>query len=138
MEKKKEYWQWKSTIIDFDTISDEKADFGDYWTKKDMIFHFLGTPDKKIHEWYNGGWSCEYNNALSYAKELGLVEEYIDYEDKLYEKEEEIARLNKIIDELYSFMKNEASSRADEDDDYYWALCDCLRKLKELKKEGKE
>lgn len=86
----KKYWQWKSTIIDFDTISDEKADFGDYITKKDMIFHYLGTPDKEIHEWYNGGWSCEYNYALSYAKELGLVEDYVDYEDELLQLKEEI------------------------------------------------
>lgn len=88
--KEKKYWQWKSTIIDFDTISDEKADFGDYITKKDMIFHYLGTPDKEIHEWYNGGWSCEYNYALSYAKELGLVEDYVDYEDELLQLKEEI------------------------------------------------
>lgn len=86
----KKYWRWKSTIIDFDTISDEKADFGDYITKKDMIFHYLGTPDKEIHEWYNGGWSCEYNYALSYAKEFGLVEDYVDYEDELLQLKEEI------------------------------------------------
>ena len=86
MNNKKEYWQWKSTIIDFDTISDEKADFGDYTTKKEMIFQYLGTPDKEIHEWYNGGYSCEYNYALKYAKELGLVEKYIDYDDIIFLK----------------------------------------------------
>ena len=85
-----EYWKWKSTIIDFDTISDEKADFGNYLTKKDMIFQYLGTPDKKVHEWYNGGFSCEYNHALKYAKELGLVEDYVDYEDKFLQLKEEI------------------------------------------------
>ena len=83
-DKKVTYWKWKSTIIDFDNIKDEKADFGDYLTKKQMIFHYLGCPDDDIHEWYNGGWSCEYNYALSYAKEYGLVEDYIDYEDKFY------------------------------------------------------
>ena len=88
--KEKKYWKWKNTIIDFDNISNEKADFGDYLTKKDMIFCYLGTPDKKIHEWYNGGFSCEYNYALKYAKELGLVEDYIDYEDECYELKEGI------------------------------------------------
>ena len=96
----KTYWQWKSTIIDFDTISNEKADFGDYLTKKEMIFQYLGCPDKEIHEWYNGGYSCEYNYALKYAKELKLVEDYIDYDDELYEKDKEIERLNNIINEL--------------------------------------
>lgn len=90
MKNKSKYWKWKSTIIDFDNISNEKADFGDYWTKKEMIFHYLGTPDNKIHEWYNGGWSCEYNYALSYAKELGLVENYVDYEDEIYQLKEGI------------------------------------------------
>ena len=99
MNNKIEYWKWKSTIIDFNNISDEKADFGDYWTKKEMVFHYLGTPDDGIHEWYNGGWSCEYNHALSYAKELGLVETYIDYDDELYNKDKEIERLNNIIDD---------------------------------------
>lgn len=84
-DKKKTYWKWKSTIVDFDNIKDEKADFGDYLTKKQMIFHYLGCPDDEIHEWYNGGWSCEYNSALSYAKEYGLVENYIDYEDEIYQ-----------------------------------------------------
>lgn len=84
-DKKVTYWKWKNTIIDFDNIKDEKADFGDYLTKKQMIFHYLGCPDDDIHEWYNGGWSCEYNYALSYAKEYGLVEDYIDYEDKFYD-----------------------------------------------------
>lgn len=97
MNNKKEYWQWKSTIIDFDTISDEKADFGDYITKKEMIFQYLGTPDKEIHEWYNGGYSCEYNYALKYAKELGLVEEYIDYDDIIYNLQ---SKIDKAI-ELY-------------------------------------
>ena len=104
MNNKKEYWQWKSTIIDFDTISDEKADFGDYITKKEMIFHYLGTPDKKIHEWYNGGWSSEYNEALRYAKELGLVEEYIDYDDIIY-------NLQSKIDKAIEYAKDNLPER---------------------------
>lgn len=105
MSEKIKYWKWKSTIIDFDNIKDEKADFGDYWTKKEMVFHYLGCPDDKIHEWYNGGWSCEYNFALEYAKELGLVEDYIDYDIILYEKDKEIERLNNIINEFYNWLK---------------------------------
>lgn len=97
MNNKKEYWQWKSTIIDFDTISNEKADFGDYITKKEMIFQYLGTPDKEIHEWYNGGYSCEYNYALKYAKEFGLVEKYIDYDDIIYNLQSKIDKVIELI-----------------------------------------
>lgn len=106
MNNKKEYWQWKSTIIDFDTISDEKADFGDYITKKEMIFQYLGTPDKKIHEWYNGGYSCEYNYALKYAKELGLVEEYIDYDDIIYNLQSKIDKANEYIEHYLKDIDN--------------------------------
>ena len=48
-----------------------------------MVFAYLGTPDDKIHEWYNGKYSSEYNEAYRYAYELNLIEEYIDYEDKI-------------------------------------------------------
>lgn len=84
MNKEIEYWKWKNTIIDFNSISDEKDEYGGYATKKDIVFHYLGTPDDNIHEWYNGGFSSEYNTALRYAKQLGLVENYIDYEEELY------------------------------------------------------
>jgi hypothetical protein len=81
MNREIEYWKWKSTIIDFDNISDEKISSNDYITKKDWVFRYLGIPDKDVHEWYSGGFSCEYNQALIYAKELDLVE---DYEDKIF------------------------------------------------------
>lgn len=87
MNKEVVYWKWKNTIIDFDTISNEPIDYNKYITKKDYIFHYLGTPDRKIHKWYNGGFSSEYNNALKYAKQLGLVEKYNDYENEIYELE---------------------------------------------------
>lgn len=80
-EEKIVYWKWKNTIIDFDTISNETIDYNEYITKKDYIFNYLGTPDRQIHECYNGGFSSEYNNALRYAKQLGLVENYVDYEN---------------------------------------------------------
>jgi hypothetical protein len=98
------YWKWKNTIIDFENISDEKADFGDYTLKKDFVFKYLGTPDKAIHEWKNGWYSSEYNNALKYAKELCLIEKYYDYDEELYEKDKEIERLQNIIDELENIM----------------------------------
>lgn len=90
-------WKWKNTIIDFSAISDEPADYGDYLTKKDMIFHYLGTPDDKIHEWCSGGCSCEYNSALTYARQLGLVENYIDYEDKIYKLENALDEIENIL-----------------------------------------
>lgn len=105
MNKEKTYWKWKSTIIDFNNISDEKADFGDYWTKKEMVFHYLGIPDDGIHEWYNGGWSTEYNYALSYAKQLGLVEEYRDYDDELFEKQELINKQKEVLDKIKPMLE---------------------------------
>lgn len=91
-------WKWKSTIIDFNAISDEKSCYCDYLTKKQEVFHYLGIPDDDIHEWENGKYSSEYNTALRYAKELGLIEDYIDYEEIRFqnsEKDKEIERLNK-------------------------------------------
>lgn len=102
-------WKWKNTIIDFNAISDELADYGNYLTKKDMVFHYLGTPDNEIHEWYNGGYSCEYNSALTYAKQLGLVENYIDYEDRIYKLQNALDEIEKLINTIlnFSFFKEE-------------------------------
>ena len=113
MTKEITYWKWKNTIIDFKTLSDEKNNYGGYITKKDMVFQYLGTPDEDIHEWYNGGWSSEYNEALKYAKELGLVEDYIDYEEIRFENQElkqEIDRLNKIIEEIEKLFDNDITN----------------------------
>lgn len=73
MEIKKKYRMWKSTCIDFEKLSKEKVR-GQYYTKVDYIFYYLPLPDTEWHEWYNGGWSSEYNEALYYAEELGLIE----------------------------------------------------------------
>ena len=100
MSEEKYYWKWKNTIIDFNNISDEKDEYSKYMTKKDIVFHYLGTPDDDIHEWYNGGWSSEYNTALRYAKELGLVEDYIDYEEIRFENK----RLQNIIKEAREYV----------------------------------
>lgn len=99
MNKKIEYWKWKNTIIDFNNISNEKDEYGGYATKKDIVFHYLGTPDDDVHEWYNGGFSSEYNTALRYAKQLGLVEDYIDYEEELY-------TLKSRIDKAIEYVNN--------------------------------
>ena len=92
------YWKWKNTIIDFDAISNETIDYNGYVTKKDYIFYYLGTPDRQIHEWYNGGFSSEYNSALIYARQLGLVENYVDYENKICELEQQVREQKEVID----------------------------------------
>ena len=97
MNKEIRYWKWKSTIIDFNTISDEPVDYDDYTKKKDLVFRYLGIPDNDIHEWYNGGFSSEYNRALKYAEELGLIEDYIDYDDIIYELKEQLQQKEDII-----------------------------------------
>lgn len=96
----KEYWQWKNTIIDFNAISDEKIDCNNFITKKDYVFRYLGIPDNEMHEWYSGGFSSEYNEALRYAKQLGLVEDVIDYEDKIYELEQQCKKQKEVIDKF--------------------------------------
>ena len=128
MSKEKYYWKWKNTIIDFKTISDEKDEYSKYMTKKDLVFHYLGTPDEDIHEWYNGGYSSEYNTALRYAKELGLVEDYIDYEEiryQLQQKENIIKEVREkienttincdgvaddLIDDIYEILEKEKNN----------------------------
>lgn len=94
------YWKWKNTIIDFDAISNETIDYNGYVTKKDYIFYYLGTPDRQIHEWYNGGFSSEYNSALIYARQLGLVENYVDYENKICELEQQCKKQKEVIDKV--------------------------------------
>lgn len=70
---KKEWWMWKKTVIDFEDLPNDYVQGHDY-TKKDYVFHYLPLPDTLLHEWYNGGYSSEYNKALRYAEELGLIE----------------------------------------------------------------
>lgn len=112
-EEKIVYWKWKNTIIDFDTISNETIDYNEYITKKDYIFHYLGTPDRQIHEWYNGGFSSEYNNALRYAKQLGLVENYVDYENEIYELKQQCKKQKEVIDRIDKYIKENIYSYYD-------------------------
>ena len=75
------YWRWKSTTIDFGKIPDEYPDGPVNPSKKECIFKHLPLPDEEIHRWYNGGWSSEYNEALWYAEEYGLIE-FIEPEEE--------------------------------------------------------
>lgn len=105
MNKETVYWKWKNTIIDFDVISNETIDYNEYITKKDYIFHYLGVPDKQIHEWYNGGFSSEYNSALRYAKQLGLVVNYVDYDNEIYELKQQCKKQKECIDKLKEYIR---------------------------------
>ena len=118
MNKEIRYWKWKSTIIDFNTISDEPVDYDDYIKKKDWVFRYLGTPDNDIHEWYNGGFSSEYNRALKYAEELGLIEDYIDYDDIIYELKEQLKRKEDIIKKAKEYIINNSLYEEEYDYDY--------------------
>lgn len=104
MNKETVYWKWKNTIIDFDAISNETIDYNKYITKKYYIFHYLGTPDKQIHEWYNGGFSSEYNSALRYAKQLGLVVNYVDYDNEIYELKQQCQEQKEVIDKAMEYI----------------------------------
>ena len=116
MNKEIRYWKWKSTIIDFNTISDEPVDYDDYTKKKDWVFRYLGIPDNDIHEWYNGDFSSEYNRALKYAEELGLIEDYIDYDDIIYELKEQLQQKENIINKAKDKIKGVAYGG---NEDYY-------------------
>ena len=119
MNREIRYWKWKSTIIDFNTISDEALDYTDYPKKKDWVFRYLGIPDNDIHEWYNGGFSSEYNRALKYAEELGLIEDYIDYDDIIYELKEQLQQKEDIINRVREWTDNH-------DIDDSWELSEIL------------
>lgn len=142
MNKESKYWKWKSLIIDFANLTNEKNDYGEYIKKKDMVFAYLGTPDEEIHEWYYGKYSSEYNEAFRYAKQLNLIEEYIDYDDLLFEKDNEIERLNNILNELKEYLKLEIAEWQDVDNISTRARVeedkDILDKIKELENSGSD
>lgn len=103
MNERVRYWKWKNTIIDFNAISDEPIDYANYPKKKEWVFRYLGIPDSKIHEWYNGGFSSEYNSALEYAKELNLIEDYIDYDDIIFNLKEQLQQKEDIINKAKEY-----------------------------------
>ena len=104
MNKEVRYWKWKSTIIDFNAISDEELDYAFHPKKKEWVFRYLGIPDNDIHEWYNGGFSSEYNSALKYAEELGLIEDYIDYDNIIYDLKLQLEQRDNIINKAKEFV----------------------------------
>ena len=126
MNKESSYWKWKSLIIDFATLSDEKNNFGGYISKKDMVFAYLGTPDDEIHEWYNGKYSSEYNEAYRYAYELGLIEEYVDYEDK-------IDQLTNNWNELEEYLNEQIQRSWEIEEQCYETVLDKMKEIKEGK-----
>lgn len=116
MNEEVKYWKWKSTIIDFNAISDEPLDYAFHPKKKEWIFRYLGIPDNDIHEWYNGGFSSEYNSALKYAEELGLIEDYIDYDDVVYDLKSQIEEKDRIITNAINFIyKNTNKTMSEEE-----------------------
>lgn len=134
MDKEIEYWQWKNTIIDFNTISDEKIDCNSYITKKEYVFRYLGIPDNTMHEWYNGGFSSEYNEALRYAKQLGLIEDVVDYEDKIYELEQQCKKQKEVIDKAIELLESQEQDMMGNyffDDNIAEQLIDILKKVSE-------
>lgn len=124
MNKEIEYWKWKNTIIDFKNISDEKIDCNNWHTKKDWVFYYLGCPDEEIHEWYNGGFSSEYNRALEYAKELGLVEDYRDYEEEIYNLQQDLTDYKERNEKAVEYVKNNTRPeyRNGRDNEFYLEL----------------
>lgn len=78
---KEKYWRWKSTVVDFSKLPTwenhkPEDEWGSYSLLIDLVFRELPLPhsDTEIHLWYNGGYSCEYNEALYYAIKIGLAE----------------------------------------------------------------
>jgi hypothetical protein len=86
-------WRWKNTSIDFSQFDGEWDDTcgkESNRVKISRICRQLSLPfNKDIHEWENGQYSCEYNEALRHAFELGLVERvyYIEEFDAYVEEE---------------------------------------------------
>ncbi len=134
----KEYWQWKNTIIDFNAISDEKIDYNNFITKKDYVFRYLGIPDNEMHEWYSGGFSSEYNEALRYAKQLGLVEDVIDYEDKIYNLEQQIKKQKEVIDNAIKCIEKEYYSKNTTDINSIGITTNKLLQIRKMLKEVSE
>ena len=134
----KEYWQWKNTIIDFNAISDEKIDCNNFITKKDYVFRYLGIPDNEMHEWYSGCFSSEYNEALRYAKQLGLVEDVIDYEDKIYNLEQQIKKQKEVIDNAIKCIEKDYYSKNTFDIDNIGMTTNKLLQVRNILKEVSE
>ena len=68
-----------------------------------------------------------------------LQEVICELQAEKFVKDKEIARLNKIIDELEKCLKEKQTLYGINQQAFSWGVAgDCLDKLKELKEEGKE
>lgn len=72
MEIRRFYWMWKTATIDFEKLLKCKVE-GDKYLKIEYIFKYLPFPSKEINVWHTGSHSEEYNKALTYAEEFGLI-----------------------------------------------------------------
>ena len=80
------YWRWIKFDVDFNDYEDDVYILNkfNHFTlnreskryKLQQGFEYVGLPNKDdgISEWYNGGWSSEYNHALQCLIELGFIE----------------------------------------------------------------
>ena len=99
-------WRWKSTSIDFSLFESEWDDTCHKESKRvkmSRICRQLSLPfNKDVHEWENGQFSCEYNEALRHAFELDLVEQvyYIEELDSYVDSETYYA-WNNFIEDIY-------------------------------------
>ena len=72
MEIRRFYWMWKTATIDFEKLLKCKVE-GDKYLKIEYIFKYLPFPSREINEWRTNAYSEEYNKALTYAEEFGLI-----------------------------------------------------------------
>lgn len=80
------YWNWVKFDVDFNDYPDDmwvRDKFNHIELNRDSKryklrqgFEYVGLPlkEKYRNEWYNGGWSSEYNHALFGLIELGFIE----------------------------------------------------------------
>ena len=74
--KDKTLWRWKNTVIDFSRFDDNNYEREDLHYKINQVMYRLPLPfNNEVHEWNNGEYSSEYNEALRYAFDLGLIEQ---------------------------------------------------------------
>ena len=79
------YWKWIKFDVDFMKYPDDLYQynrFNQYELNRDSNryklrqgFEYVGLPinDNCANEWYDGGWSSQYNEALKYLIELGFI-----------------------------------------------------------------
>jgi DNA replicative helicase MCM subunit Mcm2 (Cdc46/Mcm family) len=91
-----ENWKWKKLAIDFNNY---KTDYERKTIRE--IIEWLGIPDNETHEFANGMYSCEYNEAYKKAKQFDLIEKYVDYEQECFDLKVRIDKAIEYIEEYY-------------------------------------